>query len=105
MREKDTLLEENRDIQRELKLIDLIIEHFVPNEEVEKLEKKLEFSDEVDDWVVKETEEIKAKKPGSSMNMRYPLCEFSRMTVAFGAEKNPRFKHDNILQLDLDIPE
>ena len=32
------------------------------------------------------------------------MCEFSRMAVSFG-DANPRFRHDNILQLDLDLPE
>ena len=36
---------------RELKLINLIIEHFIPEDEVKKLQQKLDFSDELDDWV------------------------------------------------------
>lgn len=41
LREKEILQEENRNIIKELKLIDLIIEHFIPRDEVEKLENKL----------------------------------------------------------------
>jgi len=32
------------------------------------------------------------------------MCEFSRMTVIFG-DANPRFRPDNILHLELDLPE
>lgn len=32
------------------------------------------------------------------------MCEFTRMSINFG-EPNPRFRHDNILVLDLDLPE
>ena len=39
---------------KELKLINLIIEHFIPDEEVNKLKKKLDFSEELDDWVIKD---------------------------------------------------
>jgi hypothetical protein len=47
-------METNRSVTKELKLIDLIIEHFIPKNEVEKLESKLEFSEEVDDWTIKD---------------------------------------------------
>lgn len=54
LREKDILLEENRNVIKELKLIDLIIEHFIPQDEVKKLENKLTFSDELEDWTIKD---------------------------------------------------
>lgn len=38
-REKEILMEENRDLMRELQLLDLIISHFIPSEDVEKLRK------------------------------------------------------------------
>jgi hypothetical protein len=34
LREKDILMEENRNLTRELKLLDLIIENFIPQDEV-----------------------------------------------------------------------
>ncbi len=54
LREKEMMLEDNRNIIKELKLINLIIEHFIPADEVKKLENRLEFSEEVDDWVIKD---------------------------------------------------
>ncbi len=32
------------------------------------------------------------------------MTEFSRMAVGFG-DVNPRYRYDNILHLDLDLPE
>jgi kinesin family member 3B len=46
LREKEILMEENRNIIRELKLLNLIIEHFIPQDELKKLENKLDFSEE-----------------------------------------------------------
>ena len=35
-------------------------------------------------------EEIKIKRPGSSLNLKRPMCEFARMAISFG-DGNPRF--------------
>lgn len=71
---------------KELKLINLIIEHFIPDDEVNKLKKKLDFSDELDDWIIKDYnhEDVKAPKPKSSLALKMPLCEYSRMAINFG---------------------
>ena len=37
LREKDILMEENRNLTRELKLLDLIIENFIPQDEVNQI--------------------------------------------------------------------
>ena len=103
-REKDILMEENRNISRELKLLDLIIQHFLPDDEVKRLERRLEFSEECDDWVVKEVQEHKFPRPGSAAGFSRPMCEYSKMAVNFG-DNNPRFRYDNIIQFDLDLPE
>lgn len=86
LREKEILLEENRNIIKELKLIDLIIKHFIPQNEVKKLESKLSFSEEVDDWTIKDMihEDMVLERPGSIFNFKRPLCEHSRMAVNFG---------------------
>ena len=34
-----------------------------------------------------------------------PLCEYSRMAAATSEYNNPRYKHENILTLELDPPE
>lgn len=32
------------------------------------------------------------------------MCEHSRMAISFG-DQNPRYRYDNIMQMDLDLPE
>ncbi len=55
--------------------------------------------------MIKDTDEDnKVEKPGSSLDFKRPLCEFARMAINFG-DQNPRFKPENILQMDLDLPE
>lgn len=44
------------------------------------------------------------KRPVSATGQRRPVSAFAKMAVAIG-ETNPRFKSDNILNLELDMPE
>ena len=64
---------------------------------VDRLEKKLEFNEELDDWCIKEMEANLLKKPGSAFTFKRPVCNFSRMALSFG-DNNPRFRPENILQ-------
>jgi len=50
LREKEILLEENRSMTSELKLIDVIIKNFIPENEVKKLLERLNFNDMDDEW-------------------------------------------------------
>jgi len=76
--------------------MNLIIEHFIPPDEVMRLEQKLEFSEEIDDWVIKEFEANPLKKPASAFTFKRPLCNFSKMAISFG-DANPRYRPENIL--------
>ena len=49
-------------------------------------------------------EENRMEKPPSALDFKRPLCEFARMAINFG-DQNPRFRPENILQMDLDLPE
>ena len=44
------------------------------------------------------------ERPNSGFNLIRPTCELSRMAISFG-DANPRYRHENILQIDLDLPE
>ena len=39
--------------------------------------------------------------PGSALGFKFPLCSQGRFAVACG-DDNPRYRQDNILQMDLD---
>ena len=85
--------------------MNIIIENFIPHDDVNKLETKLEFSEELDDWTFKDpSTDTLGYKIKSVFNLSHPLCEFSRMAIQFG-DQNPRFRPENILQLDLEAPE
>ncbi|CAK61968.1 unnamed protein product (macronuclear) [Paramecium tetraurelia] len=103
-RQKEELIEDNRESLRQLNLMNLIIEHFIPEDEEKRLKEKLEFSEEQDDWVIKEFEANPLKKPASAFIFRRPICNFSRMAINFG-DANPRCRPENILQTDLDLPQ
>lgn len=83
--------------------MNLIIEYFIPADEVERLEKKIEFSEELDDWCVKELETNPLPKQASAYTYKRPLCNFAKMSLSFG-DTNPRYKPENILTTDLDLP-
>ncbi len=55
-------MEENRNLTRELKLLDLIIENFVPQEEVQLLNDRLQYDEDQDEWFVKEDSLQQGKK-------------------------------------------
>ena len=101
----DTIYE----LTNQLKLKNLIIEHFIPPEEFKKIEKQAEWNEEINDWVLKNPTGFKDKTKGpkrlqSAVGMKRPTSEYSRIAKGLG-DLNPRYKFDNILQLDLDMPE
>ena len=66
------------------------------------------WNDELNDWVLKPPKKFQKKKGGnrpvSAVGMKRPTSEYSRIAKGLG-DVNPRFKFENILDLDLDMPE
>jgi kinesin family protein 3/17 len=101
----DTIYE----LSNQLKLKNLIIENFVPSEEYKKMEKLVEWNEEINDWMIRAPGAFKdlktgSKRPQSAVGMKRPTSEYSRIAKGLG-DLNPRYKFDNILNLDLDMPE
>ena len=96
VREKEILLEENREFTREILLYDKIIELFIPPEETESIKSRITFSEEKDDFILKPFEPSNFKRPRSALNLKRPTCEFARVAMALG-DTNPRYRHDNIM--------
>lgn len=102
----DTIYE----LSNQLKLKNIIIENFIPPEEFKKIEKMAEWNEEINDWTIKNPSLYKdpktggSKRPQSAVGMKRPTSEYSRIAKGLG-DLNPRYKFDNILQLDLDMPE
>ena len=103
----DTIYE----LTNQLKLKNLIIENFIPPEEYKKYEAVTQWNDEENDWIInhpaKTAHPQKTKdnrRPQSAVGMKRPTSEYSRIAKGRG-DMNPRYKFDNIIQLDLDMPE
>ena len=109
-REKQDLYDTIFDLDNQLKLKNYIIQHFIPKEEVKKVEGMAKWDDELQDWTIKEPKNMKfqkkkgAHRPMSAVGMKRPTSEYSRIAKGLG-DVNPRYKFDNILDLDLDMPE
>ena len=101
----DTIYE----LTNQLKLKNMIIDYFIPTEEYRKVEKIAEWNEEVNDWTIRNPSTFRdiktgSKRPQSAVGMKRPTSEYSRIAKGLG-DLNPRYKFDNILQLDLDMPE
>ena len=105
--EKMDLMEAIRDADQNLKLLTLIMTQFVPPEERKKIENRAQWDENLSEWrVVKPSQQsASAKRPVSAITgSKRPSSAVSRAANRLGSE-NPRFKGENIIQLELDMPE
>jgi len=107
-REREAYQEQIRELSRQLKLKSLIIDHFIPQDEANKIELRSVWSEEIDDWILPNLHlsgnSLRPTRPGSSLGLTRPTAEYARMAKNFG-DPNPRFRGDNVLDLPLDMPE
>lgn len=101
----DTIYE----LTNQLKLKTKIIEAFIPPDEFKKIEKLTEWNEDQQDWIIQHPAQLKkkqkdSKRPQSAVGLKRPTSEYSRIAKGLG-DLNPRYKFDNIIQLDLDMPE
>uniref|UniRef100_A0A5K3ET67 Kinesin-like protein n=1 Tax=Mesocestoides corti TaxID=53468 RepID=A0A5K3ET67_MESCO len=116
-------------LTRELKLRHLIIENFVPPEDRKKLEERVFFDEQLGCWRLRpvtdnsgDKTDLKAVRggtergdeegdvlinhtpclPRSALGQRRPVCRYARLAARLGT--NCRFRGENILDLDLDLP-
>ena len=96
---------------RQLQLQNLVIESFVPPEEVETLEARAVWGDDdSEEWRLlapADTRDPTANnRPVSHPRLLRPTSAFTRECAAEpGNANNPRFRADNVLTFDLDMPE
>mmetsp|Transcript_17939 Transcript_17939/g.53743 ORF Transcript_17939/g.53743 Transcript_17939/m.53743 type:complete len:766 (-) Transcript_17939:710-3007(-) len=110
-REKEDLLESIRMLQDQMQLKDMVIEAFVPPEEVQKVMRRAHWDDEREVWVLERLSDVGkreaaalVRRPVSAVGTRRPTSSFAKMANAMG-DMNPRFRGENILNLELDMPE
>ncbi|XP_029361818.1 kinesin-like protein KIF3B isoform X2 [Echeneis naucrates] len=104
---RQELEQTQNELTRDLKLKHLIIENFIPLEEKNKIVNRAYMDDEDEHWKMKpitriEDEHQMMTRPLSAVGYRRPLCQHAR--VALIMKPDIRYKAENILILDMDMP-
>lgn len=106
VKERQELEQTQNELTRELKLKMLIIENFIPNEEKIKIQNRATYDEDEDTWQLRalanKNSQTMAKRPQSALGNRRPVSEYARLAASMGG--NPRFKGENILMVELDMP-
>lgn len=108
--EKEQYMQQMRILHQQMRLKELVIDLFVPMEEVHKVTSHAKWNEDREHWVLHRDSETKkkpvqaAKRPVSASGLRRPTSDFTKTANAIG-DLNPRFRSENILCLDLDLPE
>ena len=107
--DKESFMDQLRILNQQMRLKELVISLFVPEEERSKVTCAARWSEERDLWVIDRAAAAKklakaAKRPVSASGLRRPTTDFTKSVNAAG-DLNPRFRSENILSLELDMPE
>ena len=108
--EKEELLESIRFLNRQLQLKNKIISSFIPVEETKKVMKRAQWNEEKDAWLlerlstVSDADQSAMRRPLSASGSKRPVSEYAKVAAALG-DQNPRFKGENILVMELDLPD
>lgn len=92
-----------------LALREAIIAAFIPPDEQSKVMVKAVWDEDAEEWLLGQVSEraenaTSVKRPVSASGTRRPMSSFAKAQAAQG-DQNPRFKSENILTLELDMPE
>ncbi|XP_068453781.1 kinesin-like protein KIF3B [Clinocottus analis] len=105
--ERQELEQTQNELTRDLKLKHLIIENFIPSEEKNKIVNRAYFDEEDEYWKMKPITRIEddhqmMTRPLSAVGYRRPLSHHAR--VAMMMRPDMRYKAENIMMLDMDLP-
>lgn len=107
-REKEDMIDTIRFLTRQMKLKTLILENFVPPNEAAKVEKRAIWNEEEDEFAIPKIDisgnSFRVKRPGSAVGLKKPTSEYARIARNLG-EPNPRYRQEDIINMDLDLPE
>jgi len=106
--EREDMLDTIRQLSRQLKLKELLLENFVPPEDSAKLERRARWDDDHDAWFVPRLDlagnQVRPlRRPVSSAGLRRPETEYARQRQQFDGA--PRYRQENVVGLELDMPE
>jgi kinesin family protein 3/17 len=104
--EREELLETIRELRRHIQLKDMIIMNFVPGAIHHAVESRAQWDEDKDEWLLGplDTSNVLARPGSAKPGIQRPTSEFSRIKAALG-DANPRFRNENIITLELDMPE
>ncbi|KAK6634282.1 hypothetical protein RUM44_004893 [Polyplax serrata] len=90
---------------KDLKLKRLIIDNFMPVEQFNKVLASMRYDEYEDTWKAGrlETSHVLSRRPVAVVGERRPTSEYAR--VAYQLSSTPRYRSENVLDLDLDMPE
>jgi len=107
-REREDLLETVRQVTRQLKLKELVVQHFVPPEVATTIEQRATWSEEGDAWTLpflrlagNNLKRADLRRPVASPTSRRPETQYARTRRTY--DKDTRFRVDNLLDLELDM--
>jgi len=108
--EKEDLLHSVRELTRQVQLQNLVIDSFVPPEEVAKLEKRAVWDDDgSEQWRLRPLSELRdedgLERPKSHADLLRPTSLLSRQMASDLTNNDPRHRALNVLSFDLDMPE
>ena len=109
--EREDLHDSIRQLSHQMKLKNTIIDAFIPSDDVQKIMRRANWDEASETWILEQLPASNAanrpnsgKRPVSAANSKRPTSGYARMVSAMG-DLNPRFKSENILQIELDMPE
>jgi len=119
-KEREDMLDTIRDLNRQLKLKQLLLDAFVPPHEAERIEARAVWDEDGDEWSLPALEvagnRLRLRRPPSSASPALatlhalapqtgarPTSQYASARATFEAD-NPRFKEDNVAALDLEMP-
>ncbi|KAL0487949.1 kinesin family member [Acrasis kona] len=97
------------DSERDRKLYKRVVELFVPPEELQKIMARAFWDDNAEEWSVMHSSlsgnGIRLSRPSSATGEdQVPVTEWAKVAAIVNSG-NPRFKNDNMVQLELEMPE
>jgi len=104
-REREDMLDTIRQLARQIKLKEMVLELFVPPDRCKALEDRTVWQDDKDAWSLEGSgrDARAARRPTSAPGLRRPETEYARHRKQY--DPNPRYKYDDIAVLELDAPE
>ena len=106
-RDKEEMLDQIRALNREVKLKEIVIRHFIPPSEVRKVESRCRYDEENDEWYLDKaqlTGNAIRRPQSATANGKRPVSAAAKAAARMGVD-NPRFKSENVLTLELDMPD